>query len=46
MRDSVLAAHLYWSALHCIVELHLSGHHREKHTKKNFWWYAASLDLS
>ena len=32
--------HMYWSALHRIVELHLSRCHREKHTK-NFWWCAA-----
>jgi hypothetical protein len=33
--------HVYWSILHCIVELHLSGHHRKKRIKKNFWWRAA-----
>jgi hypothetical protein len=26
--------HMYWSALHCIVELHLSGLHREKCTRE------------
>ena len=26
--------HTYWSILHCVVELHLSGLHREKHTEK------------
>ena len=26
--------HMYWSTLHCVVELHLSGLHREKGTKK------------
>jgi hypothetical protein len=34
MKDSSLTTHMYWSALHCIVELHLSGLHREKHTKE------------
>jgi hypothetical protein len=34
MKDSLLRACMYWSALHCIVELHLSVFHREKHTKK------------
>ena len=33
-QDSLLTTHMYWSALHCIVELHLSGLHREKCTKK------------
>jgi hypothetical protein len=27
-------AHMYWSALQCIIELHLSELHREKPTKK------------
>jgi len=30
MKDSLLTACMYWFALHCIVELHLSGSHREK----------------
>jgi len=34
MKDSLLTAHMYWSALHCVVELHLLGLHRENHTKK------------
>ena len=34
MKDSLLTTHMYWSALHCVAELHLSGLHREKHTKK------------
>ena len=34
MKDSLLMTHMYWSALHCVVELHLSGLHREKCTKK------------
>ena len=34
MKDSLLTTHMYWSALHCVVELHLSGFHREKCTKK------------
>jgi hypothetical protein len=25
MKDSVLTTHMYWSALHCVVELNLSG---------------------
>ena len=33
-KDSLLATHMCWSALHCIVELHLSGLHREKRTRK------------
>jgi hypothetical protein len=33
MKDSLLT-HMYWFALHYIVELHLSGLLREKHTKK------------
>ena len=33
MEDSLLTE-MYWSALHCVFELHLSGLHREKHTKK------------
>jgi hypothetical protein len=40
IKDYLLTTGMYWSALHCIVELYLSGLHREKHTK-NFWWYAA-----
>jgi hypothetical protein len=34
MKDSSLITCIYWSNLHCMVELHLSGLHREKHTKK------------
>ena len=34
MKDSSLTTCMYWSALHCVVELHLSGLHRKKHTKK------------
>jgi hypothetical protein len=30
MKDSLLTTHAYWFALHCVVELHLSGLHREK----------------
>jgi hypothetical protein len=33
MKDSLLTTHRNWSTLHCVVELHLSGHHREKCTK-------------
>lgn len=28
--------------LTCVVELHLSGFHREKHAK-NFWWCAGGF---
>jgi hypothetical protein len=28
MKDSSEMAHMYWSALHFVVELHLSGLHR------------------
>ena len=31
MKDALLTTHMYWSALHCVVELHLSGLHRERH---------------
>jgi hypothetical protein len=34
VKDSLLIICIYWSALHCIFELHLSGLHREKCTKK------------
>ena len=34
MKDSLLMTGIYWSALHCIVELYLSGLHREKCIKK------------
>ena len=34
MKDSLLMTHMYWSTLHCVVELHLLGLHREKCTKK------------
>jgi hypothetical protein len=33
MKDSSLMTHMYWSILHCIVELHMLGFHREKGTK-------------
>jgi hypothetical protein len=48
MKDSSLTTHKYWPALHCVVEHHFSGLHREKYTKtnkqtnKNFQWYAAA----
>jgi len=32
-KDSLLMTHTYQPALHCIVKLHLSGFHREKHAK-------------
>ena len=34
MKDSLLTTHMYLSALHCVVELHLLELHREKCTKK------------
>jgi len=34
MKDSSLRAHMYWSSLHCLVELYFLGLHREKQKKK------------
>jgi hypothetical protein len=34
MKDSLLMSCMYWSVLHCVVELRLSGLHREKRTQK------------
>jgi hypothetical protein len=34
MKESLLTTHMYWSALHSVVELHLPGCHREKCAKK------------
>jgi hypothetical protein len=34
MKDSLSTTHMYWSALHCIAELHLLGLHRETCIKK------------
>lgn len=45
MKGSSLRTHMYWSALHYIVELHLLGLHREKCTKKLLvmsWWLPAA----
>jgi hypothetical protein len=46
---SLLRTGMYWSTLHCVVELHLPGRHREKHTKKIsgvvLWFVAAFKDL-
>jgi hypothetical protein len=39
MKDFLLMTDMYWCALLCIIELHLSGLHREKCTK-NLWWCA------
>jgi len=33
MKEFSLMTCMYWSAVHYIVDLHLSGLHREKHTK-------------
>ena len=57
MKDSLLMTCMYWSALHCVVELHFVGiPERETHQKKqtqtneqkqNFWWCAlASYQFS
>jgi hypothetical protein len=35
MKACLLTTCMYWSTLHCIVELYLSRLHREKHTKTN-----------
>jgi hypothetical protein len=46
MKDFSLMTCMYWSALHCVVELHLSGL-RKKHTKKTggvSQFLAASVD--
>ena len=40
MKDSLLTKCTNWSILHFIIELHLSGLHREN-ASKNFWWCAA-----
>ena len=34
MKDALLMTRMYWSILHCVVELHLSEQHRDNHTKK------------
>ena len=34
MKDSLLTTCMSWSALHCVVKLHLSGLHEEKCTIK------------
>jgi hypothetical protein len=39
MKDSLTTTHMYWSALYCIVELHLSDF-IERNAPRNFWWYA------
>jgi hypothetical protein len=45
MKDSLLVTCMYWSALHCLVELYLSGRHREKHTKKLLAVHCSFLPL-
>jgi hypothetical protein len=35
MKDSLPTTSMYWSTLHCVIELHLWGLHREKQTKKS-----------
>ena len=48
MKGSSLSVCMYWSALNDIVELLLSGLHKEKHTKKTcdgmLWFLATSVD--
>ena len=48
MKDSLLTTCMYWFTLHYTVEMHLSGLHREKCTKKRFGgvrqFLATSLD--
>jgi hypothetical protein len=34
MKDSLILTSIYWSTLHHVIELHLSGLHGEKYTKK------------
>ena len=34
MKDSALMIHMYWSSLHWVGELHASGLHRGKRTRK------------
>jgi hypothetical protein len=29
MKESLLTTYMYWSALHCVVELHVLGFHRD-----------------
>ena len=45
MKNSLIMTGMYWSALHCIVELHLLRFHREKHTKKLLGCAAVSCCL-
>lgn len=45
MKDSLLTTHMYWFTLHCMIELQLSGCHREKRTKETsggVLWFAAT----
>jgi hypothetical protein len=39
----MLTTLMYWSTLHCMVELHLSGLHTGKHTKKLLVVYCTFL---
>ena len=41
-KDSLLTTRMHWSALHCVVELHLLGLHREKCTKRLWYRVVAS----
>ena len=48
MKVSLIMTSMYWSALHCVVELHLSGLHRQKGTNKLLvvpQFLASCLDL-
>lgn len=44
MKDSLLMTHMYWSALHCIAELHLLGLHKGKSHHCRHRWYLLSLN--
>jgi hypothetical protein len=46
MKDSLLTTHMYLSSLYSVVELHLSGLHRKKHTKRFLVVCSSFLRLS
>jgi hypothetical protein len=45
MKESLLTTRMYRSTLHCVLELNLSGLHREKRTKKLLVMCCSSLPL-
>jgi len=45
MRESLLAAHMCWSTLHCVAELYLLGPHKEKWAKKTLMVCCSFLPL-